>query len=163
MYQSLTATFSLGFKWLAWINCLGVLLVLLCALGLLQTDLTAYLLRLPLVAFVCGITFCGLGLMWSYLVQSSMIGQLVLGEPRRTHWIPLFCALVAYGLSLLAFVIGCWFLVNLAGLADQNSESTFSSEDEDGPAWNQRGQLFEYTDDATRDTIRFTNPAGPVF
>ncbi len=158
VYQSLTLTFGLGFKFLAWINCLGVSLVVLCALGLFPVALTPYLLRLPLIAFACGIAFCGLGLMWSYLVQGSLIGQLVLGEVRRTHWVPMFCVLIAYGLSLLAFIVGCWFLVNLAGAVYQGSES--DSGNEDSSPWDRFGQSFEY--DATENTVIFDRPSLPM-
>lgn len=153
VYQSLTATFSLGFKFLAWLNCLGVLLVVLCALGLAPVALTPYLLRLPLAAFVCGVAFCGLGLLWSFLVQSSLIRQLVLGEPRRTHWVPMFCVLLAYSLSLLAFIVGCWFLVNLAGLVYQDPDSAVDSGDESGSSWDRFSQSFEYKYDATENTV----------
>ena len=111
--QALAGAFCLGFRFLAWLNGLGVLLILLCSAGLLDTDLDAQWLRLPFSAFLGGLALCALGLLWTYPAQSGLIHQLASGRARRSHWVPMACTLVAYTLSLLAFLAGCWFLQSL--------------------------------------------------
>jgi hypothetical protein len=125
-YQAMGGLLALGFKFVAWLNGLGVLLIIFCSLGLIQTDLTAAELRLPLVAFTAGLALCGLALFWSYLVQASLFNQLVSGHTRRTHWIPLSCAIGAYALSLMVFMAGCWFTLGVSSLAAQSSDSSYS-------------------------------------
>ncbi|MFW7342836.1 hypothetical protein V0R37_15005 [Pollutimonas sp. H1-120] len=115
--RTLAGALVLGFKFLAWTNGLGVLLLLSCSLGIVQIDLDPQWLRFPLAAFLAGLALSALGLLWSYPVQSSLLHQLITGKPRRGHWLPLFCSLVAYSLSLLAFIAGCWFTQSLAALA----------------------------------------------
>lgn len=131
-YQGLTTIFALGFKFLAWINGVGALLIIVCSMGIVQVDLSPYLLRLPLAAFMAGLALCGLGLLWSYLVQTSLFNQLLAGRARRTHWVPMFCAMVAYSLSMAAFVMGCWFTLNLAAAVDQNGGYSQPSRGEEG-------------------------------
>lgn len=143
-YQALTSVFMLGFKFLVWINGLGVLLVIFCALGLIQTDLTPFMLRLPLALFMAGLAFCGLGLLWSYLVQTSLFSQLISGRPRRTHWLPMFFALIAYSLGMLAFVLGCWFTLNLTAIVYHDSDSAPQSQDEGAAAFDQSGKIPRY-------------------
>jgi len=131
-YQAMGGLLALGFKFVAWLNGLGVLLIIFCSLGLIQSDLTAAELRLPLVAFTGGLALCGLALFWSYLVQASLFNQLVSGRTRRTHWIPLSCAIAAYALSLMVFMVGCWFTLGVSSLAAQSSGSSYSQPDGDG-------------------------------
>ncbi|HEY9572624.1 MAG TPA: hypothetical protein VIR76_05820 [Pusillimonas sp.] len=112
--QALAGGFTLGFKFLAWINGLGVLVLLFWSLGFVQIDLDPQWLRFPLAAFLAGLALAALGLLWSFPVQSSLLHQLATGRTRRSHWVPLFCTLVAYSLSLLTFIAGCWFTQSLA-------------------------------------------------
>jgi hypothetical protein len=72
--------------------------------------------------------------------------------------------LIAYGLSLLAFVVGCWFLVNLAGLVYQDSDSASASGDEGNSSpWDRFGQSFEHKYDAAENTVIFAkNVSGSV-
>ncbi|HWK70061.1 hypothetical protein [Pollutimonas sp. M17] len=114
--RTLAGGFALGFKFLAWTNGLGVLLLLCWSLGIVQIDLDPQWLRFPMAAFLAGLALAALGLLWSYPVQSSLLHQLLTGRPRRSHWLPLFCTLVAYSLSLLAFIAACWFTQSLAVL-----------------------------------------------
>lgn len=93
--QSLTSTLTLGFKFFAWINGLGVIATLSVGMGVITTDLAPQWLRLPLAAFLGGLTLAALGLLWSYPTQASLLNQLIAGRTRRTHWIPLFCTMVA--------------------------------------------------------------------
>ncbi|HEY9459615.1 MAG TPA: hypothetical protein VIR04_02310 [Paralcaligenes sp.] len=141
-FQGLTTTFALGFKFLAWINGVGALLIVACSIGVVQVDLSPYLLRLPLASFMAGLALCGLGLLWSYLVQSSLFNQLLEGRARRTHWVPMFCAMIAYSLSMAAFVMGCWFTLNLAAAIDQNGDYSQSSHEEASPS-DQSGRFGE--------------------
>ncbi len=142
-YQALTGVFALGFKFLAWINGLGVLVVILCALGLTQNDFSPAILRLPLTAFTVGLAFCGLALLWSYLVHASLFTQLITGQARRTHWVPLFCALVAYTLSLVAFVMGCWLVLGASSLVSHDAAFTSSSDERGVAPQDQSGQALE--------------------
>jgi hypothetical protein len=153
--RSLTSVLSLGFKFLGWLNGLGILLVIACSLGVIQTDLTPYLLRLPLAVYLGGILFCGFGLLWFYAVQVSLCSQAIAGRIRRTHWFPMFCAMIAYSLSLLAFVLGCWSMVNLAGLVYQDPDSTTSADDESASPLDQSGEAFDYTHNAIAKTVLF--------
>jgi len=117
-FLALARTFVLGFKFLAWLNGLGVLLVLFCSIGVVEFGLAPQWLRLPLAAFLAGLALCALGLLWSYPTQSSLLNQVASGRlVRRTHWLPMFCTLLAYSLSFIAFALGCWFVQTLAGFA----------------------------------------------
>src|SRR5690606_17859541 len=100
---------TLGFKFLVWLNGLGLLLVFSCSIGVIEIGLPTMWLRFPLVSFLGGMALAGLGLMWSYSVQVSLIHQAMIGTLRRTHWVPLACTTIAYMLSLFGFLAGCWF------------------------------------------------------
>jgi hypothetical protein len=152
-YQGLTTIFALGFKFLAWINGVGTLLIVICSVGIVQVDLSPYLLRLPLAAFMAGLALCGLGLLWSYLVQTSLFNQLLAGHARHTHWVPMFCALVAYSLSMAAFVMGCWFTLNLAAAIDQNGDYSPSSHGEGVSPSDQSGRYRHFGSDGRRDVF----------
>ena len=99
-----------GFRFLAWLNGLGVAVTMLCSMGAIDLGLASAWYRFPLALFLGGLGLAALGLLWSYLLQSSLIHQVMTGKLRRTHWVPLTCTLIAYILSLLAFASGCWFL-----------------------------------------------------
>lgn len=128
----LAGTLGLGFRFLAWINGLALLLLMACAIGIIDVDLAAHWMRLPVTIFLAGLALAALGLLWSYPVQASLLNQLAEGRARRGHWIPLICAMTAYGLSLLAFVLGCWLTLGLAGFVYQNDGIHPSSHD--GPS-----------------------------
>ncbi|NYT83440.1 hypothetical protein H0A70_18320 [Alcaligenaceae bacterium] len=113
--DSLSATFSLGFKFLAWINGLGVLLLVFCSLGIFESAIELQWLRWPLAAYLAGLTLAALGLLWTYPALASLLGQAVSGRVRRTHWLPMFCIMLAYGLSMMAFVAACWFTFSVGG------------------------------------------------
>ncbi len=142
-YQALSGVFTLGFKFLAWINGLGVLVVLLCSLGLVQSDFSPAVLRLPLTAFTAGLAFCGLALLWFYLVHASLFTQLITGRARRSHWVPLFCALVAYTLSLMAFVMGCWLTLGVSNLISHDTDLAPSSDERGLTPQDQSGRTHE--------------------
>lgn len=107
--RALASTLTLCFKFLAWANGLGLATVFACGTGVIAVDLAAVWLRFPMAVFLAGLALAVLGLLWSYPVQGSLLYQAIHGRARRTHWIPLFCTLLAYAFSLLAFCIGCWF------------------------------------------------------
>jgi lysylphosphatidylglycerol synthetase-like protein (DUF2156 family) len=157
-YHALATVFALGFKFLAWINGVGAALVLLCAVGAIPTNLAPYLFKLPLAGFIAGLALCGVGLLWSYLVQTSLFSQLVTGRSRRTHWIPLFCTLVAYAMSLAAFVMACWSVLNLSNLAYQNPDYSQSSDDDDSASPDQSEQSGE--SEQSRDPFVITHESG---
>jgi hypothetical protein len=129
-----------------------VLLILACATGMVQTELTPGWLRLPMAAFLAGLVLCGLGLLWSYLVLASLFAQMVKGQARRTHWVPLFCAMVAYSLSMAAFVLACWSLLGLSSFIHHFSE--LNSLEEPAPS-DQSEEGQGYIHDGTRKTVRF--------
>ncbi|SHG76729.1 hypothetical protein [Pollutimonas bauzanensis] len=159
--SALASTLALGFKFLAWINSMGVLAILSFGMGLIQTDLAPQWLRLPLAIFLAGLVLSALGLLWSYPLQASLLNQLVSGHARRTHWIPLFCTMVAYSLSLLAFVCGCWFTLGLASMAYQAGDDAASSEDQGVAPSDQLGEEQEFIYDAREKTVRFSGAPGP--
>jgi hypothetical protein len=107
--STLGRSITTGFKFLAWLNGLGVLLMLFCSMGAIELGLVAAWYRFPLALFRGGLALGALGLLWSYTLQSTLIVQMINGQARRTHWIPLSCTLLAYILSLAAFACGCWF------------------------------------------------------
>ena len=86
-----------------------------CTMGFVQIDLDPSWLRVPLAAFLAGLALCALGLLWTYPAQASLFAQAYAERARRGHWIPLFCVMLAYTLSLLAFVLGCWIIQGVAG------------------------------------------------
>lgn len=154
--QALTSTLTLGFKFLAWINGMGVVVILLLGIGIVHIELPPEWLRLPMAAFLGGLALSALGLLWAYPVQASLLNQLVLGRPRRTHWIPLFCTMVAYGLALLAFVLGSWATLGLASLAYQSFGDTNSANEQGIAPSEQSGEPQEFIYEAQKNTIRFS-------
>ncbi|HLU19434.1 MAG TPA: hypothetical protein VKZ66_05700 [Pusillimonas sp.] len=112
---SMPQVLMLGFRYLAWLNGVGVLLIALSALGVIPTEVPSYLLRLPLIAFLCGLALTGLGLLWVYMVQASLL--LRAPARRRHHWLPVICVLGCYCASMAVFIVGCWILVGMGGLA----------------------------------------------
>lgn len=139
------AILMLGFKHLVWLNSLGLLLVLLCALGIIPTDFSPEWLRLPMLAFSCGMLFCGLGLIWAYLLQASLFNQAMAGYVRRTHWVPLFCTVIAYCLSLLAFLAGCWLVMYLAGVSYQPGETEMAGSGNEAMPYSQASRADSFT------------------
>src|SRR3546814_18056406 len=74
--QALAGGFTLGFKCLARINGLGVLVLLFWSLGFVQIDLDPQWLSFPLAAFLAGLALAAQGRVWSFPVQSSFLPQL---------------------------------------------------------------------------------------
>ena len=153
--SALTSSLALGFKFLAWINGLGVVAMLFFGLGVIEIDLAPQWLRLPLGAFLGGLVLSALGLLWTYPAQASLINQSITGRVRRSHWIPLSCTMIAYTLSLLAFVAGCWITLGVGHLAYLNAEQTLSMQDEYGEPLDQSaGEADVHTSTSNR-AIRF--------
>lgn len=153
--QSLASTLALGFKFLAWVNGLGVIATLLVGMGVIPTDLAPQWLRLPLAAFLAGLTLAALGLLWSYPTQASLLNQLITRRSRRTHWIPLFCTMVAYSLALFAFVCGCWLVLGLVSMVYQGPDTTSSDDDLGMAPFEQFGEAQDFTYDGKENTIQF--------
>ncbi|MDX3895792.1 MAG: hypothetical protein QHC66_13830 [Pusillimonas sp.] len=129
--RTLPDVLTLGFRFLAWINGVGVLLVVLCALGIVPTEVPAYFLRMPLLAFLCGLALAGLGLLWVYMAQASL-GLRARDGRRRPHWIPVLCVLGSYCVSMVTFAVGCWLLVGMGSLA--NDDWSYDESWPGGPA-----------------------------
>ena len=123
--RSMPQVLMLGFRFLAWLNGMGVLLIVLCALGILPTEVPSYLLRMPLVAFLCGLALGGLGLLWVYMVQASLV--LRPRGRRRHHWVPVICVLGSYCISMVMFAVGCWLLVSMGSLVSDGWSHGFGS------------------------------------
>lgn len=147
LFRPMTSILMLGFKYLAWLNGLGLLLVMLCALGLISTEFSPEWLRFPLLAFSSGVLLCGLSLLWAYLAQVSLFNQSVAGYARRTHWVPLTCMIIGYCLSLAAFLVGCWLIVYLAGASYQATEADAANSSNEVLPYSQSGDAnsFIYT------------------
>src|SRR5690606_41475616 len=67
--------------------------------GIIEVSLDPGWLRMPLAGFLAGLSLVALGLLWVYPVQTSLLSQLAAGRPRRSHWLPLACVLIAYTLD----------------------------------------------------------------
>ena len=106
---ALGRTLDLGFKSLAWLNGIGIGVVLASSAGVLPLELATVWLRFPLAVFLGGLALALLGLLWSFPLMNSLDARLVTGRRSPLHWIPLACTLLAYILSLAAFAAGCWF------------------------------------------------------
>jgi len=153
-YHALATVFAQGFRFLATINGLGVLLTLFCAVGVFQTNVAPDLFRMPLALFIGGLCLCGVGLLWSYLVQTCLFSQLIEGRHRRTHWVPMVCTMLAYSLSLIVFAVGCWYALGLANLAYHDSAYSQSYDQDDGPSsFDQSDQSFMYQGAATQGVV----------
>lgn len=133
---------------------MGIVVILSLGIGLVQIELAPQWLRLPLAAFLGGLTLSALGLLWAYPVQASLLNQLIVGRSRRTHWIPLCCTMVAYCLALLAFVFGCWATLGLASVAYQSPDDSSTSAEEQGMgSADQLGEPQAFIHDAQENTI----------
>ena len=152
--SALASSLALGFKFLAWINSIGVVVILFFGLGIIEVDLAPQWLRLPLAAFLAGLVLSALGLLWTYPAQASLLNQLVSGRARRTHWIPLTCTIIAYTLSLLAFVCGCWITLGLGHLAYLNAEQTSIEEGQIEP-FHQSAEEPDFHYDGGQSAVRF--------
>ncbi|PLC49430.1 hypothetical protein CR159_12555 [Pollutimonas subterranea] len=153
--SALKSSLALGFKFLAWINGMGVVVILAFGLDIIQVDLAPQWLRLPMAAFLAGMVLSALGLLWTYPALASLLNQLVSGRARRTHWLPLSCTMIAYALSLFAFVCGCWITLGLGHLAYQNAEQTSSMQDGYGESFDQSAEEQELLHDVGQRAVRF--------
>lgn len=121
--KSMPQVLMLGFRFLAWLNGVGVLLIVLCSVGVIPAEVPPYLLRMPLVAFLSGLALGGLGLLWVYMVQASL-AMRPQGR-RRHHWIPVVCVLGSYCASMAMFAVGCWLIVSMGSLVSDDWSRTF--------------------------------------
>lgn len=164
-YHALATVFAQGFRFLAWINGLGVLFSLCAAVGVIDTSVAPGLFRVPLAAYIAGLALCGVGLLWSYLAQTALFGQLVEGRHRRNHWVPLVCTLLAYGLSLVMFVAGCWYMLHLGELADQNpaySSQSYGQGGDDVAPSDQSGDASQLVGASPVDIVARVRPGLPA-
>jgi hypothetical protein len=66
-------------------------------------------MRCPMAAFLAGLTFCGVAMLFAYLTQLKLLGES--GKPQRptlSHAWVLWIAIILYALSLVAFGLGAW-------------------------------------------------------
>ncbi len=117
--RATSSALLVGFRFLAWLNGLALASVLACAMGVIETELPVQYLKLPVAAFLSGLALAGLGLLWAFIVQVNLDRPLNEARRKRAHWLPLFCTVLAYSLSMAAFAVGCWFLVNLGAYVSQ--------------------------------------------
>ena len=97
-----------GFRLLAWINGIGLLLVFGFGVGMLGGDADPPALEPAIVAFAAGVGACALGLLFSYLTHLSLYRQALRARSGRGHWLWTLLAGAAYLAALGAFLLGCW-------------------------------------------------------
>jgi hypothetical protein len=107
-YQALTSHVLSGFRFLGWINGIAALALLAFSLGIIGGDVDPPDLRQAIMAYAVGISACAVGILFSYLAHFSVFRQVAAGRAGRGHWLPLVLSVLAYGVSVAAFVIGCW-------------------------------------------------------
>lgn len=121
----ISRSLHIGFYSVVVLNAGGLFLVLLAAFDTVPSVFSPMWLRMPLLIYVVGVLFAFMGLFWTHLLSVSLLAQSVAGRLGRGHWLPMLCATLSYGLSLLAFVAGCWLSVALAGVASSHATTSY--------------------------------------
>ncbi|ARP91146.1 hypothetical protein CAL14_13300 [Bordetella genomosp. 9] len=125
-YQALASHALTGFRFLGWINGLGVLMLAAFSLGVVGGDVDAPDLRQPIAAYALGLAACAIGMLFSYFAHFSVFRQIAAGRAGKGHWLPMLLAAIAYCGSVAAFVIGCWG-VAAAGLGSPQDDVAYRS------------------------------------
>jgi hypothetical protein len=107
-YQALTTHALSGFRLLAWANGIALLALVAFSLGLIGGDVDPPDLQQSIAAYTAGLAFCAVGMLFSYLSHFSVFRQIAAARASRGHWLPMLIAVLAYGCSVAAFVMGCW-------------------------------------------------------
>lgn len=109
-----------GFRLLAWINGIGLLVFLGFAVGILGADVDPPALEPAIAAFAVGLAACALGLLFSYLTHLSLYRQALRARPGRGHWLWTLLSIAAYLAALGAFLLGCWCAATAPGEGDDD-------------------------------------------
>lgn len=107
-YQALTTHALSGFRLLAWANGIALLALTAFSMGLIGGDVDPPDLQQAIAAYTAGLAFCAVGMLFSYLSHFSVFRQIAAARTGRGHWFPMLVAVLAYGCSVAAFVMGCW-------------------------------------------------------
>ena len=108
-YKSLVAISMEGFKYLVLING-GAAVALLAYLGNVAANNHAVPdMRCPMLAFLLGLSLCGLALLGSYLTQLLLLNELSKPDQKsERHPVLLWGTILLYVFSLGAFIVGSW-------------------------------------------------------
>jgi len=112
-----------GFRLFAWLNGGAALMLVAFSLGIVGGDIAAPDLQLPLAMFLAGLLLSGLGLLFAYLAQVSLLRQGYTGHMTRGHWPAQLLAMICYLLSALAFCSACWCTLGQAVREAQQTTS----------------------------------------
>jgi uncharacterized membrane protein YidH (DUF202 family) len=109
-YKSLIALSIEGFKFCALVNG-GAAVAVLAYLGSIAGSkcVRAPDMRVPMGAFLLGLTACGLAMVFAYLTQLRLLNETRQGyNSRPAHTIALWIAVALTVVSLAAFAVGSW-------------------------------------------------------
>jgi hypothetical protein len=111
-YRSLITLSIEGFKFSALANG-GSAVALLAYLGnVAGKGIPTPDMRCPMLAFLIGLTTCGLSMFFAYLTQLKLLSEIGSPEEARfTHSWFLWSAIVLFALSIIAFGSGSWLAV----------------------------------------------------
>jgi hypothetical protein len=111
-YKSLISISLEGFKFSALANG-GAAVAILAYLGNVAGKGAAVpSMQIPMFAFLLGLVFVGLSMVFAYLTQLKLLHEIVASEsPRPMHsWLLRF-AVILFFCSLVAFACGSWLAV----------------------------------------------------
>ncbi len=105
-YKSLVSLATEGFKFSTLING-GAAVAILAYLGnLSEKDKPIPDMRWAMGCFLIGLGFCGLSILFSYFTQLKRLNDIAFGRnPSSSKW-RLFCAIITFELSIIAFIAG---------------------------------------------------------
>ncbi len=105
---ALYSLFAGAFRMFAWLN--GIAALILMCFGLVTSggDSSGPDLQWPLIFFLAGLMACGVGLLFAYLAQLSVLRQVLAGYLGRRHWLALVLSVLCYLVGIAAFCVGCW-------------------------------------------------------
>lgn len=108
-YKSLIAISIEGFKFLALANG-GSAVALLAYLGnVAGKGALAPDMRCPMLAFLVGLAACGLSMLFAYLTQFKLLGEIGRSEqPQFRHSWFFSSAIIFFLCSIVAFGVGSW-------------------------------------------------------
>lgn len=111
-YKSLVTISIEGFKFLALANG-GAAVALIAYLGnVAGKGVPTPDMRYPMLAFLIGLGFCALSMLFSYLTQLSLLNEIGAEKIKSgKHQIGLWIAIVFFILSICSFGAGSWTAV----------------------------------------------------
>jgi len=108
-YKSLITLSIEGFKFSALANG-GSAVALLAYLGnVAGKGVVTPDMRCPMLAFLIGLSACGLSMLFAYLTQLKLLNEIGRSEKSPfTHARLLWGAIILFALSIIAFGVGSW-------------------------------------------------------